>query len=286
MQKPLYALLLMLFWGTVSLLFVAPAHAAPSAALVIDAATGRYLYADAAHSLRYPASITKVMTLYLTFEALRDKRITTETLMTVSARAANRPPSRLGLRAGQTLSVHDAVLALITKSANDAASVLAEHLGGTEEAFAQQMTRRAQAMGMKDSRFFNASGLPDTRQVTTARDLSVLAVRLMRDFPRYYPLFARKEFIYQGKVLRNHNKLLGKMQGLDGLKTGFTVSSGFNLLASCRRGNVRLIGVVFGGETGAARDKRMVKILEQGFASMQGAAEGAKPAVTMAPIAQ
>ena len=256
---------------TVLLLLTGAVHAAPPrSALVVEASGGRYLYAEEADAPRHPASVTKVMTLYMLFDALRAGRVSPDTPMRVSARAASRPPSRLGLKPGSYLRVRDAVPALITKSANDVASTVAEYLGnGSEEAFCAEMTRRARLMGMNRTVFHNASGLPDPRQITTAHDMAVLAVRMMRDFPQHYRLFSMRSFNYGGHVHANHNKLLGRVSGVDGLKTGYTVTSGFNLLASCKRGNVRLIAVVFGGESPRARDAKVVRLLENGFKAVR-----------------
>jgi D-alanyl-D-alanine carboxypeptidase len=238
----------------------------PKSALVVDAYTGRYLFVDNPNALRHPASITKILTLYLTFEALEKGRVTLDTRMPVSPYAASRSPSKLGLRVGSSLSVRDAIYALITKSANDAASTLAEYLGGgSEPRFAQMMTQKARFIGMSSSTFVNPSGLPDDRQITTAHDMAILAVRLMKDYPQYYRLFSTRQFVYQGRNIPNHNRLLGNYEGTDGIKTGYTDKSGFNLVASAKRGGTRLIGVVFGGNSGGSRDQYMRKILDEGF---------------------
>ncbi len=241
------------------------------AAIVMDANSGRILHEHNADGMRYPASLTKMMTLYLTFEAMGQGRIQFSSQIPVSGEAASQTPTRLGLKAGQRLSVHDAVLGLITRSANDAAVTLAEALGGTEDHFAEMMTRKAHQLGMERTVFRNASGLPDPEQHTTARDIATLGLRLQRDFPQYYPLFATAEFHFRNQVIPNHNHLLKQYPGTDGLKTGFIHASGFNLAASARHGDSRVIGVVLGGPTSAARDRRMIELLDHGFATLQNA---------------
>jgi len=235
------------------------------AAIVVDAKTGEVLYAHEADSPRYPASITKVMTLYLAFEALANGRLSPNELITVSPRAAAQAPTKLGLRAGQTISVTDAMNAMAVMSANDMAVAIAEKIGGSESRFAAMMTLKAQELGMNNSHFVNANGLPDTRQLTTARDIAILSRAVMRDYPQYYTLFGRREFVWRGRATANHNGLLGKMPGVDGIKTGFTSASGYNLAASAVRDNRRLIAVVMGGNSVAARDSHVADLLETGF---------------------
>lgn len=246
-----------------------PALAQPwvekSASLVIDADRGTVLHADRAGELRHPASLTKMMTLYLAFEAIEEGRLSANQALPVSSYAASRPPSRLGLTTGSRIQARQAVLGLITKSANDASVVLAEALGGSEYNFARLMTARARAMGMEDTVFTNASGLPDREQVTTARDLAILAIRLQRDFPEHYQLFATESFAFRGRMHGNHNRLLANYDGTDGIKTGYIRDSGFNLVASARRDGRRLIGVVLGGDTGAERDQKMIALLDDAF---------------------
>jgi D-alanyl-D-alanine carboxypeptidase len=239
------------------------------AAIVVDHASGDVLLGENQNNLRHPASLTKMMTVYLAFEAVRAGKVTLDTKLPVSARAAARPPSKLGLRSGMSITLDDAVMALLTKSANDAASVVAEGLAGSEDAFAKQMTEKAGVLGMKRSRFKNASGLPDIDQVTTARDMATLARRLIDDFPEYYPYFSRAEFQYAGRTIRNHNWLLGRYPGTDGLKTGYINASGYNLVASSVRGGRRLVAVVLGGKTARARDRQVMRLLDDGFASVQ-----------------
>jgi D-alanyl-D-alanine carboxypeptidase (penicillin-binding protein 5/6) len=235
------------------------------AAIVVDAKSGEVLYAQQADSPRYPASITKVMTLYLTFQALAQGKLSLNDMITVSPRAAAQAPTKLGLRAGQTISVADAMSAVAVKSANDMAVALAEKIGGNENRFAAMMTLKAQELGMNNSHFVNASGLPDSRQLTTARDIAILSRAVMRDFPQDYALFGKKEFVWHGRAINNHNGLLGKMPGVDGIKTGFTNASGYNLAASAVRDNRRLIAVVMGGNSVAARDSHVADLLETGF---------------------
>jgi D-alanyl-D-alanine carboxypeptidase len=251
------------------------AQAAPRAAsIVVDYHTGAILQADNADAAVYPASLTKAMTLYMLFEALRDGRLDLESGLKVSRHAAAMPPSRLGLRPGASIEVRDAIMALITKSANDVAVVVAEAIGGSESGFARQMTLRARQLGMSRTSFRNASGLPDTEQRTTARDMARLGVRMIHDFPEYYGWFRTASFRYHGRNLRNHNGLLRRYDGLDGLKTGYIRASGFNLLASAARGERRIVGAIFGGRTARARDDAMAKLLDRGFSDLQYAAKG------------
>ena len=239
-----------------------PAQAlARYASFIIDANTGRELYARNADSLRYPASLTKMMTLYMLFEQLEAGRVNLEDRMAVSAHAAMKAPTKLGLRPGQTLRVRDAIFGLITKSANDAAAVIAEHLGGSEDEFARMMTRKARSLGMSRSTFQNASGLPDSEQVTTARDMAILGIALAEHFPTYYRFFSTRAFSFNGRTLANHNKLLGRVAGVDGIKTGYTHASGFNLVSSVRRDGRHVVAVVLGGPTARARDAHMRDLL-------------------------
>lgn len=242
---------------------------AVTASIVVDAESGRVLQADNADKVKYPASLTKVMTLYLTFEALQKGAIRLNDRFTVSAKAAAMPPTKLGLARGETIRVEDAILALVTKSANDVATVVAENLAGDERRFAQLMTKKARRLGMSQTRFRNASGLPDRNQVTTARDMATLALAVMRDFPEYYPYFKRESFTFRGRNHRNHNHLLGQYEGADGIKTGYIRASGFNLIASSKRGDTRLIGVVLGGKTARSRDRVMAKLLDRTFAKAE-----------------
>lgn len=233
--------------------------------IVVDARTGNVLSAANAEELRHPASLTKMMTIYLAFEALRDGRARPGDVITASPRAASEPPSRLGLSPGARLSVQQAILAMVTKSANDAATALAEHLGGSEGRFAQLMTAKARQLGMRDTVFRNANGLPDPAQVTTARDMAILGRRLIYDFPDQYSLFSTSAFSFRGRTHYNHNRLLASYDGADGIKTGYINDSGFNLVASAERENQRVIAVVFGGATGRERDAHIAALMDQGF---------------------
>ena len=243
----------------------APAAAAGYATLVIDAGSGRVLHQENADDRRYPASLTKMMTLYMVFDALERGNWSLNRQLPVSAAAAAQPPSKLGLRRGQTIKAEDAILALVTKSANDVAVVLAEALGGTESNFATLMTAKARQLGMSRTTFRNASGLPDSAQVTTARDMAILAMALLRDFPQHYAYFSTSNFAFGGARHSNHNRLLGTYQGADGIKTGYIRASGYNLVASARRGGRRVIGVLIGGKTAAQRNQKMASLLDVGF---------------------
>jgi D-alanyl-D-alanine carboxypeptidase len=240
------------------------------AAIMIDAENGNVLHEIDATRPWYPASLTKVMTLYMTFEALTTGRVGLHDRMNVSYHASRQPQSKLGLRAGETLSVEEAILALITRSANDAAVVLAEHLGGTEEAFATQMTAKAHQLGMYNSRFMNATGLPHNLQVTTSRDLAVLAWKTMKNFPTYYPYFASHGFFFKGHELHGINKFTARYPGAEGMKTGFTCGSGFNLMSSAMQNGRRLIGVILGGSTSAERYQLMTNMMDAGFSNRYG----------------
>lgn len=233
--------------------------------IVIDAATGQVLYEYKPDTHIYPASLTKMMTMYLTFEALRDGRLSMEQRLPVSRRAAGMPASKLGLRRGSTIKVHDAILSLIVKSANDAAVVLAEAQAKSEILFARKMTAKAHELGMVHTSFRNANGLPNRHQKSTARDIATLALALIRDFPEYYHLFSTRKFTWGKRTYSSTNKLLGTYPGVDGLKTGYINASGFNLAASSVRYGRRLVGVVIGGRTGARRNRQMKKILGIGF---------------------
>jgi D-alanyl-D-alanine carboxypeptidase len=236
--------------------------------IVVDATTGGVLEAANPDSLRHPASLAKLMTLYMVFEALRDRRITTDQLVPVSLHAASMEPSKLGLVPGTRLTVDEAILGLVTKSANDAAAALGELLGGSEDRFAQMMTLRARALGMAHTTFTNASGLPDPDQWTTARDLAILARRIITDFPGFYPYFSAHSFTFQRRVIFNHDRMLESYPGADGMKTGYTAASGHNLVTSAVHTGVRLIGVVLGAASNPERDAHMAVLLDQGFEEM------------------
>lgn len=252
-----------------SLLGNVPAANASDASIVVDAESGRVLHEVNANSLNYPASLTKMMTLYMVFSALQNKEITLETRWKVSAFAARQPPTKLGLRAGQTISVGDCILALITKSANDMAVVAAEGLAGSESRFARMMTERSRDLRMTHTIFRNASGLPNPEQITTARDISILALALLRDFPDYYRFFSTQYFEYGSHRYRNHNRLLQLYRGTDGIKTGYIRASGYNLAASTVRNGRRLIGVVLGGRTSNSRNQQMMVLLDRAFAQLE-----------------
>ncbi len=231
--------------------------------IVVDANTGDVLHSTNPDALRHPASLTKIMTLYLLFEQLEAGKIKLDSQMDVSTRASVQAPTKLGLRPGQTLMVEDAIKALVTKSANDAAVVIAEALGGSEDQFAIQMTRKARALRMSRTVYKNASGLPNSDQVTTARDQALLGLAIQDRFPRYYRYFSTESFAYRGVRMANHNRLLGRVEGVNGIKTGYTNASGFNLVSAVQRGDRRLVAVVLGGASGGARDAKMRSLIEQ-----------------------
>jgi D-alanyl-D-alanine carboxypeptidase len=233
----------------------------PYADIVVDVNSGKALRATNAESPRHPASLTKIMTLYLLFEQIEAGKLKLNSRLEVSEHASNQAPSKLGLKPGQTIEVEDAIKALVTKSANDVAVVVAEAIGGSEANFAKLMTLKAGALGMSRTTYRNASGLPDDDQITTARDQAVLGRAIQDRFPRYYRYFATPSFEYRGLAMRNHNKLLGRVEGVDGIKTGYTHASGFNLVTSMRRGNRHLVAVVLGGSSGSSRDARMRDLL-------------------------
>lgn len=235
------------------------------AAIVVDAGSGEVLFARRADSQRYPASITKVMTLYMVFEALRDGRIGLEDRVTVSPRAASQPPSKLGLSAGMSLSVDEAIRALAVRSANDIAVALAEHVGGSEARFGALSTLRARELGMTQSRFVNPHGLPDSRQISSARDLAILSRAVMRDFPQYYHYFGTRQWTYAGRTYNNTNGLLHGGGGYDGIKTGYTNASGYNLAASQVQDGKRLITVVLGGRSSRTRNEHVAELMRTGF---------------------
>ena len=238
---------------------------AKDAALVIDGATGKVLYARNEMAARHPASLTKMMTLYMLFDALRHGKLTLQTPLPVSRHAALQKPTKLNLRAGQTISVDTAIRAIVIRSANDVAVTIAEALGGTESHFSMLMTERARKMGMTGTNFHNASGLPDPLQISTAHDLAILARHLAYDFPEYFNYFALPGFTYKGSWYPTHDNLIGKYDGADGIKTGYTNASGFNLASSVVRGKTHLIAVVMGGRTAARRDREMTRLLDQTF---------------------
>lgn len=234
----------------------------PYAAIVVDANARTILHNDKGEDLRHPASLTKVMTLFLLFERLESGEIKLDTQMPVSPHAASMEPTKLNVTPGDTLSVQDAIYGLVTHSANDAAVVVAEMIGGTEYAFAEAMTAKARELGMQRTVYRNASGLPDSEQVTTARDQALLALAIQKRFPAYYPVFSTQSFEYRGRRFKNHNRLLGKVAGMDGIKTGYIRASKFNLVANVKRDDKHLVAVVLGGTTARWRDNRMRTLIE------------------------
>ena len=230
--------------------------------IVVDARTGKVLYSENADSLRYPASLTKMMTLYLTFEALEAGRIRLDSKVPVSANAAAEPPSKLGVGAGRSVTVEQAILALVTRSANDIATALGEYIGGSEARFAQMMTAKARSLGMTKTTYRNAHGLPNTAQMTTARDQARLGIALRQHFPQYYGYFSTRSFKFGKQVIGNHNRLLGAVRGVDGIKTGFTRAAGFNLVTSAQADGRSIVGVVMGAPSGANRNARMTKLVQ------------------------
>lgn len=242
-----------------------PAHAG-YAAFVVDAGSGAVLHRENADTLNYPASLTKMMTLYIVFESLDHGVVSLDTKLPVSRRAASRPPSKIGLRAGEKIALGDAVRLMAVKSANDVATTIAEYFSGSEAAFAQLMTSRARALGMRNTTFRNASGLPDRRQRTTARDVATLALSIYERFPHYTHFFATRSATWRGKRYRNTNRLLGVYPGMNGIKTGYISASGFNLAASVERDGFHIVAVVMGGKTSKRRNARMRTLLDGALA--------------------
>lgn len=283
--------LLKIIYLSLAVFLAAPALAEGKyASIVVDAATGKVLEATNAQANRHPASLTKMMTLYLTFKALRQGKLRINQALPVSEFAAAQAPSKLGLTPGSVIRVRDAILGLVTQSANDAAVVLAEALGGSEGAFARKMTEQARALGMKQTVYRNASGLPNDDQITTARDMAILGRALYFNFPDYYRYFGTPSFTYRGRTYKNHNKLMSRYHGMDGIKTGYIRVSGFNLVASAVHGKTRLIAVIFGGESASERDRAMAALLDGTFAKIaRNATKGksaALPAVAQTPPAE
>lgn len=240
---------------------------------IYDVKSGKVLASDGADEINHPASLTKMMTLYITFEALRSGRLKWDQNIMITPNAASKIPSKLGVKAGRTITVREAVMGMVIRSANDAAAAMGDHLGGSEERFAAFMTQRARKLGMSRTVFRNASGLPDDEQVTTARDMAVLALALIRDFPREYQLFSQKNMEFRGKRLRGHNNLMYRYPGMDGVKTGFTNASGYNIASAVNINGRRVIGVVMGGKSARKRDDRMAELLDQ-YVPGQAAPEG------------
>jgi D-alanyl-D-alanine carboxypeptidase len=244
-----------------------PAAPSIAAAIVVDMNTGTILDSQNADIPRHPASLTKIMTLYILFGYMRQGKLGPNSDLVVTQYAAAQAPTKLGLKQGSTIKVSDAIKALVTQSANDAAATIAENLAGSEENFARLMTDTARRIGMKNTTFRNASGLPNDDQITTARDMAILAAHIIHDYPEYYSVFETRYFAYNGRKYRNHNKLLFGYKGTDGIKTGYTRASGFNLTASVQRGNKHLVAVVLGGKTGSQRDAAMRALLDKHFAA-------------------
>ena len=233
------------------------------AAIVVDANSGKMLYGQNPDAPRHPASLTKMMTIYMLFDAMERGKITKNSKIVFSKRAANMAPTKLGVKAGGSISVETAILSLVTKSANDAAAASGEFLGGSESQFAEMMTAKARQLGMKNTRFYNASGLPDPRQITTARDMATLGIALREHFPQYYGYFSTRSFTFGRSRMANHNKLLGRVAGVDGIKTGYTRMSGFNLVSSVTVGKKRMVAVVLGGTSGRSRDAEMAALIKK-----------------------
>jgi len=264
------------------LVFASPAWAGRYASIVIDADSGRVLHAANPDERSYPASLTKVMTLYLLFDELESGRVSLDTRYPVSAHASGQAPSKLGLQPGDRISVQDVILALVTKSANDAAVVAAEGIAGSEAAFAERMTQKARALGMSRTTYRNASGLPNPGQMSTVRDQATLARAMISRHAGYYRYFSTRAFAWKGQTITTHNRLMLRYPGADGIKTGYIHASGFNLISSAKRDGQRVIGVVFGGTTGASRDTHMGQLLDKGFARLHS---GETVQVAAAPAA-
>ncbi|MCR9271338.1 MAG: D-alanyl-D-alanine carboxypeptidase family protein [Henriciella sp.] len=247
------------------------ASAEKYASIVIDLERDQVLHARHADAPRYPASLTKAMTLYMLFDAMKAGEVQLYEELKVSHAAAKQPPSSLRLRAGNTITTKDAINALITKSANDVAVVVAERLGGTEQRFATLMTAKARSMGMESTTFKNASGLPNSQQLSTARDMAVLAERLLEDHADYYGYFSNKKFSWGRATYKNHNRLIGKVEGVDGIKTGYTRASGFNLMTSAKRRGRRVVAIMFGGSTARSRDQHVSDLIEAAYKSFEPA---------------
>ncbi|MGZ5052542.1 MAG: D-alanyl-D-alanine carboxypeptidase family protein [Methylobacter sp.] len=268
MTKIKFALLVL---NALWLLAASQAGHARHAAIIIDADNGNVLHEVEATQSWYPASLTKLMTIYMTFDAIREGRVGLHDSMVTSAHASQQPNSKLGLRRGERISVEDAILAIITRSANDASVVLAEHIGGTEENFAANMTAKAHALGMYNTHFMNATGLPNNWQVSTPRDLAVLAWKTLHNYPEYYHYFGAHSFNFKGSQLRGINKFTANYPGAEGMKTGFTCGSGFNLIGSAQQNGKRLIGVVMGGMTSKERYDLMMQKMDYSFARLDSA---------------
>jgi serine-type D-Ala-D-Ala carboxypeptidase (penicillin-binding protein 5/6) len=254
--------LLIAFSFCVAILSLSTSAEAGSAQFLLDARTGEVLASENPDELNHPASLTKMMTIYMVLDAIHAGKLSWDSPVPFSKYASARPPTKLRVKPGDSITVKEAVLAMIVLSANDVATAVGEKLGGSEEGFAALMTRKARSLGMLNTTFFNASGLPNDQQFTTARDMSTLGVALMRDFPRDYELFATKSFAFRGRTINGHNNLMYRYKGMDGIKTGYTNASGFNLVSAVENKGRRVIGVVMGGRTAASRDKLMEKLID------------------------
>ncbi|MBZ9794450.1 SPOR domain-containing protein [Mesorhizobium sp. ES1-4] len=259
--SPLKTIMILAMAMTFVVAGAASSLAAKSAAIVVDAKTGKVLYSANADGRRYPASLTKMMTLYLTFEAMAKGKISKDSPVVFSAHASAEAPTKLGVKPGESITVETAILSIVTKSANDSATAIGEMLGGNETNFARMMTAKARQLGMNGTVFRNANGLPDPGQFTTARDMATLGIALREHFPQYYGYFAQRSFLYGRQRINGHNRLLGRIKGVDGIKTGYTRASGFNLVSSVADGNRRLVAVVMGGTSGGSRDNQMAALI-------------------------
>ncbi|MFC7664314.1 SPOR domain-containing protein [Methylorubrum suomiense] len=257
-------------------------YAPPYAAMVVDVKSGKTLHAVNEDALRHPASITKVMTLYMLFEQLEKGRYELDSDLSISSNAAAQAPSKLGLRPGSTITVEEAIKALVTKSANDVACAIGENIAGSEPRFAEMMTRKAKSLGMSRTNYSNASGLPDPDQITTARDLTILARAIQDRFPRYYRYFQTRSFAFRGRVIGNHNRLLGTVEGVDGIKTGYTRDSGFNLMTAAKLGDRQIVAIVLGGKSGASRDRIMADLVRSSLPRAYAGARQTNPVTELA----
>jgi D-alanyl-D-alanine carboxypeptidase len=240
------------------------------ASIVVDASSGRTLYGHSETETRFPASLTKMMTLYMLFEQMESGRVGKNTIIPVSAYAASRPPTKIGFKPGEGIDVDSAIKALVTRSANDVATAIGEFLGGSEEQFAAIMTAKAHSIGMRDTRFRNASGLPDPLQTTTAKDMATLSIVLRQRFPQYYGYFSVTEFSYRGRTIRGHNRLVGGVEGVDGIKTGYIRASGYNVATSAVRGGRKIVVVVMGAKSGKERNAHVAELIEAALPSSSG----------------
>jgi D-alanyl-D-alanine carboxypeptidase len=275
---------ILLLSGVFSGASVAQAYSPPFSSIVLDVNAGQVLHEVDADEFRHPASITKVMTLFLVFEQLRSGALELDTPLRVSLRAAAEPPTKVGVRAGGTIRVEDAIKALVTRSANDVATVIAENLSGSVECFASEMTRKARQIGMDSTVFRNPHGLPDYAQVTTARDLAILALAVQDRFPEYYKYFQTRDFQFNGSSYGNHNRLLGRVEGVDGIKTGFIRASGFNLMTNAKTEDRHVVTIVLGGRTAAHRDKVVTDLVKR-YLPLADAGDRSTPATGFARAA-